>query len=168
LKLKKKITISSSINQIKVIPFLNEKHLFVVGDDGLVEIYNSDLILIFKFKNETESTWSLSCSSNQEFICFGDNSHGIKIFNFIHNSLSTLVGHSHNVPCVDVSKCGKFIVSSSIDGSVRIWNQHKELKRNKLNDQWGWSCKFIEKESLQQKCEFTLENMEEKYPPIKF
>ncbi len=36
--------------------------------------------------------------------------------------VTRLHGHSHNVPTVDFSHCGRFIVSGSIDGSCRVWD----------------------------------------------
>ncbi|RKP26808.1 hypothetical protein SYNPS1DRAFT_13656, partial [Syncephalis pseudoplumigaleata] len=32
-----------------------------------------------------------------------------------------LVGHTHNVPGISISTCGRWLASCSIDGSVRVW-----------------------------------------------
>jgi hypothetical protein len=34
---------------------------------------------------------------------------------------SSVVGHTNNIPCVDISPCGNFVCSVSIDQSIRIW-----------------------------------------------
>lgn len=33
-----------------------------------------------------------------------------------------LIGHTHNIPCVDFNRTGRFIASCSIDQTCRIWD----------------------------------------------
>ncbi|KAJ3340619.1 hypothetical protein HDU93_006734 [Gonapodya sp. JEL0774] len=58
-----------------------------------------------------------------------------------------LTGHTHNIPSVDISPCGSFVASGSIDGTVRIWNAQNgtcvsTARLGALND-WGWSVRFV-------------------------
>lgn len=58
-------------------------------------------------------------------------------------------GHGHNIPAVDISPCGKYIASASVDSTVRLWNLRtgKLIVEGKL-PQWGWAVKFIKKDSI--------------------
>ena len=63
----------------------------------------------------------------------------------------TLKGHAHNIPAIDLSECGRFIVSASIDRSVCIWrtcpsaviSNRAYIARKKICAEWGWSCKWF-------------------------
>jgi len=145
------------------------------GDNGLVSILNSmDLKDVLKMKNSIESTWSLSSKNN--IFYFGDNSHIIKgklalttllifffffffkiVFDFFKTESFKLIGHSNNIPCIDISDCNRYLISISIDKTIRIWNlkEKKEILKKELNE-WGWSCKWIRINSIQNKFEFKL------------
>ena len=59
-------------------------------------------------------------------ICAGKNK-SINVWNFFEKNFEfRLKGHTDKVACLDVSNDGKFVVSGSWDGSVRLWNMiHK-------------------------------------------
>jgi WD40 repeat protein len=80
-----------------------------------------------KFKNvypekRDNSTWSLCGSvTNPPRVVVGSNAHKVTVFNLQTGKKSTIDAHENNVPCVSFSPCGKFIASTSIDKSVKIW-----------------------------------------------
>ncbi|ORX60113.1 WD40 repeat-like protein [Piromyces finnis] len=56
-------------------------------------------------------------------------------------------GHKHNIPYISFSKDGKYLISSSIDSTIRIWNVSTGKKvYTKLihKDEWNWTGNFIE------------------------
>ncbi|OZJ02095.1 hypothetical protein BZG36_04575 [Bifiguratus adelaidae] len=64
-----------------------------------------------------------------------------------------LRGHRHNVPNIDFSTCGNYLVSCSIDGSCRVWNVntgkcilHRDFDNG--GNKWGWSTRFIPRHKL--------------------
>eukprot|EP01006_Ploeotia_vitrea_P010445 TRINITY_DN27131_c0_g1_i1.p1 TRINITY_DN27131_c0_g1~~TRINITY_DN27131_c0_g1_i1.p1 ORF type:complete len:631 (-),score=61.00 TRINITY_DN27131_c0_g1_i1:294-2186(-) len=78
------------------------------------------------------------------------------------------VGHAHNVPCVAFSPCGEFLASTSIDGTVRIWDvEHggvnypirtnvgapvrglNQLFGRHIIKDWMWGVTWIPKDSVQ-------------------
>ena len=70
------------------------------------------------------STWSLSGSKvNPPRVVVGSNAHTVTVMNLQNSTKSCINAHKHNVPCVSFSPCGKFIASTSIDKSVKIWEE---------------------------------------------
>ncbi|XJO73045.1 hypothetical protein BDV3_004083 [Batrachochytrium dendrobatidis] len=61
-----------------------------------------------------------------------------------------LVGHSHNVPCIDFSPCGKYIISSSIDETCRVWDisTGETTLCKKIGSEWNWTCRAIETQDI--------------------
>jgi len=56
-------------------------------------------------------------------------------------------GHKHNIPCISFSKDGKYLISNSIDSTVKIWNVNTGKKvYSKIVEKngWNWAGKFIE------------------------
>lgn len=73
------------------------------------------------------STWGIAMHQGTKRVAVSSNSHEITIctiqsLDLSLRQLTRLSGHSHNVPAVDFSHCGRFIVSGSIDGICRVWN----------------------------------------------
>ena len=62
-----------------------------------------------------------------------------------------LKGHEHNIPGIDFSSNGDFLVSCSIDGSCRIWNiDTGDLIANDIiSNEWHWTAQFIRIEDVQ-------------------
>lgn len=93
-----------------------------------------------------------SCPT-KPYVIVGANSHNITFFDLSQSEPASdapqLTGHTHNIPSVDISPCGKFIVSVSVDFTIKIWDQKTGhvLVENKL-PQWGWGVKFIRKDSI--------------------
>jgi len=66
--------------------------------------------------------YSLTYNSNGSLIAIGDKSGNLKLINARTGSLiKNLTGHSARILDVDFSQNGKFLASSSMDGTVRLW-----------------------------------------------
>ena len=86
-----------------------------------------------KFSNEypwaqDNSTWSVDGNSVPgelpPRVVVGSNAHSLTIFNLETGQCEKLPrAHGHNVPCVSFSPCGRFIASTSIDRSVKLWEK---------------------------------------------
>lgn len=94
------------------------------------------------------------------YIAVGANTHDIKIYNLNtsnpNTTFWTLSGHAHNIPCVDISPCGGYIATISIDKTFRIWNIETQelIIEGDLPYQWGWGVKWIRKDSILNYCEY--------------
>jgi hypothetical protein len=56
-------------------------------------------------------------------------------------------GHKHNIPYISFSKDGKYLISSSIDSTIKIWNVSTGKKvYSKIIEKngWNWTGNFIE------------------------
>lgn len=58
-------------------------------------------------------------------------------------------GHLHNIPCVAFSPCGRFLASTSLDGTCRTWNiaSGKETQHASFGDLWGWGVSFVDQDA---------------------
>lgn len=100
--------------------------------------------------NDVESTWSLTSNPISPEIFVGSNHHDVFMFKLSSPNVQTtrqcIVEHDHNIPCIDVSPCGRFLASASIDSSVRITHIATQTQVGKLKlAQWGWCCLWIPK-----------------------
>lgn len=95
-------------------------------------------------------------------IAVSSNEHIIRLFYPIDPLLGPVVGtsqsrvlkgHVHNIPCVDFSPCGRYLVSCSIDGTCRIWNVDSgDIVSDHAIDslKWNWVSLFIDKNDVKQ------------------
>jgi len=137
--------------------------VFLVGDSGITymmikmsemahsdSLYRGDVLsqlglkLIKLYQNQNESTWSIS--SHSGLFAVGDNSHIIKIHlpDCTETKPFELVGHKHNVPCLNMYARDR-LLSCSIDCTCRIWdlNTRRQLHSRKLDD-WVWVGHHLE------------------------
>jgi len=71
-------------------------------------------------------------------LAVSNNDHEIRVVDLMdHSSMSDpdagwpgpapeyhrLLGHEHNIPAIDISACGTWLVSASIDGTCRLWER---------------------------------------------
>ncbi|KAG2179149.1 hypothetical protein INT43_001999, partial [Umbelopsis isabellina] len=133
------------INAIKV-GFLNDVEVLVsVAENGQVCVWRTSNLddTPIVLKNEA-STWGIAIHSKQRLIAVSANNFNVTVFNMAafppdqresdqefksllkSDSQCQLVGHEHNVPNIDFSGCGRFIVSCSIDKQCRIWDIKKQ------------------------------------------
>ncbi|KAK9717457.1 hypothetical protein K7432_006173 [Basidiobolus ranarum] len=76
----------------------------------------------------------------------------------VNDSTRTLKGHKHNVPNIDISPCGEFLASCSIDGTCRVWNllNGETIYKNSIGDAWGWTALFVSIASFKHISSFAL------------
>jgi WD40 repeat protein len=117
--------------------------LAIHGDQGLLAVSANNLIItVFNMLAMTEKDPIFGSRTRQNIL--GD------------TEKVELVGHEHNIPCVDFSPCGRYLASASIDTTCKVW----DIAKNKIitekkgttdprhmdprtADAWGWSVKFI-------------------------
>ena len=152
------------INNLKLIQCDGREFVSTVDFEGNVRMLFLDNLSreCIKFKNvypqcQDNSTWSLSGSSvNPPRVVVGSNAYKVTIFNLSTGQKSSIEkAHNHNVPCVAFSPCGKYIASTSIDRSIKIWTEYPPLSGQYLlvkmcypSKDWGWAVQWIHK----QKC----------------
>ncbi|KAH8553340.1 WD40-repeat-containing domain protein, partial [Umbelopsis sp. PMI_123] len=132
------------INAIKVGFIGDEEVLVSVAENGNVCVWRTGNLETppIILRND-ESTWGIAIHAKQKLIAVCANNHQITVFNMSLNPLikqddaktfksilgsdaeCRLIGHGHNVPNIDFSECGHFIVSCSIDRSCRVWDLQK-------------------------------------------
>ncbi|KAG0335664.1 hypothetical protein BG000_007333 [Podila horticola] len=122
----------------------------------------------------SESAWGLAIHADQRMIAVSTNAHLVDVFHFgidtvilqssrtlapdpsTESSTSTLSeshqifrGHLHNIPCVAFSPCGRFLASTSLDGTCRTWNiaSGKEIQHASFGDLWGWGVSFVDQDA---------------------
>ncbi|XP_049851505.1 uncharacterized protein LOC126326120 [Schistocerca gregaria] len=66
-----------------------------------------------------------------------------------NDTFKTFGMHEHNLPCIDVSPCGEYLLTVSIDRSVRIWHLRsgREVAKKSFVH-WGWCCLWLRKEDV--------------------
>ncbi|KAI8883453.1 WD40 repeat-like protein [Backusella circina FSU 941] len=164
------------INAIKVGRMLDKEIIATVSDNGEICIWRTEnleeppMIL----SNES-STWGLAIHSDQGLLGVSANNLIITVFNILamtekdpifgtrtkpnilgETEKIELMGHEHNIPCIDFSRCGRYIASTSIDTTCKVWDISKRkvvTERKATTDPrrmdprnaeaWGWSVKFI-------------------------
>jgi WD40 repeat protein len=93
--------------------------------------------------SNNDSTWGIAIHAEQRLIAVCANSFEITVFNMsVHplmkqdnpkefksilgsDSQCRLAGHEHNIPNIDFSECGRYIVSCSVDRQCRVWDLQK-------------------------------------------
>jgi len=98
--------------------------------------------------NDDNSTWSVDGSSyNPPRVAVGSNTHHVSVYNLQTGAKQTIRAHQHNVPCVSFSPCGRFIATTSIDRTVKVWEERQlngkesyKLARVAMpSADWGWA-----------------------------
>jgi WD40 repeat protein len=88
------------------------------------------------------STWGVAMHGELRLLAVSNNNHEIRLIDLMDHAAAAasdseddaaampdvpeferLVGHAHNIPCIDVSACGQWLVSASIDGTCRMWRR---------------------------------------------
>jgi len=120
---------NQDINNLKLIRCDDREFICTVdygGNVRMIFLDNLDREHI-KFRNvyqgvHDNSTWSLTgATMNPPRVAVGSNAHKVTVFDLQSGKKSQINAHQHNVPCVSFSPCGKFIASTSIDKSIKIW-----------------------------------------------
>ena len=122
-------SIQKEINNMRLISCSDNEFIVTVDESGQVRMkFLRDLEKEpIKFSNispahQDNSTWSVDGARvNPPRVAVGSNTYKVTVYDLQSGGKSTINAHQHNVPCVSFSPCGKFIASTSIDRSVRIW-----------------------------------------------
>ncbi|KAI9366767.1 WD40-repeat-containing domain protein [Zopfochytrium polystomum] len=93
--------------------------------------------------NNGSSTWGIAIHPSSHLVAVSANSWRIRLFDLRYRGrpqgpgalgssdaqsslggveTAELVGHSHNVPCINFTDDGKYLGSCSIDGTCIVWN----------------------------------------------
>ncbi|KAL1916856.1 uncharacterized protein VTP21DRAFT_5560 [Calcarisporiella thermophila] len=161
-----------TINAIRIGWLGREEVLVSVHENGNARVWFTSAFerapLLFTVD---DSAWSAATHGHRRLLAISANSHNITLFRLQHNSspsehplLATgaervvLRGHTHNIPNIDFSPCGRYLVSCSIDGTCRVWDvetahtiacqDFAQIGRLVRDQQWGWSALFIEKSAV--------------------
>lgn len=163
------------INAIKIGRLLEKEVLVTVAENGEVCIYRTENLqeppMII---NNGISTWGIAIHAEQGLIAVSANNWKITVFNLVEmtrdnpiygrrsrrepeNFLKSqpvvvLVGHNNNIPNIDFNESGRYLASSSIDQSCKVWDittqevvTHRPSAFNdpEQSNLWCWSVKFI-------------------------
>jgi hypothetical protein len=135
--------------------------LVACNDDGLVVVWRTDAIQrgevrpYRQFKNPA-GTWSLALCPSRSLLATGSNSHEITLWDLASGALvRTLRGHAHNIPSLSFGPDG-LLVSSSIDGSCRLWNARDDDATDDEpaavlqigGGRWVWSSAIIKLDDI--------------------
>lgn len=159
----------SEVNNVRLVACAEREFVVTVDFAAHVRmVYLDDLDKDpIKFTNEypwaqDNSTWSVDGSSVPSEglpprVVVGSNAHSLTIFDLESGQSERLPrAHGHNVPCVSFSPCGRFIASTSIDRSVKLWekspNGSWQVSRMGIPDNdWGWAVQWIDRNSCSMK-----------------
>lgn len=105
------------------------------------------------------STWGLALSPTLPYFAVSANSHMISLFSVLGEEaraepLALLHVHTHNIPCLDFSACGRWLASASIDESVAVWRMssppagelfcHSSLLDGLIDGaMWCWGVRWL-------------------------
>jgi WD40 repeat protein len=99
------------------------------------------------------STWSLDgftgSSTKAPKVVVGSNAWALSIFDLKEGKKIEIPGaHDHNIPSVSFSPCGNFIATTSIDKSMKIWentqdNTWRVIRMGQPDNDWGWGIKWV-------------------------
>ena len=95
-----------------IVVWLNIKHFILEGLHGIT-IY---ICLLNKLKKRGVSTHPCG------FLAVSTNAHKITLFHITRDTIMPLSGHSNNIPYIDISPDGRYLVSVSIDETSRVWD----------------------------------------------
>jgi WD40 repeat protein len=114
-----------------------------------------------KYSNITpqpdNSTWSVDGAAvAPPRVAVGSNTHNVTVYDLSTGGKTTVSAHKHNVPCVSFSPCGKYLATTSIDKTLKIWEEgdsgYKCTRMTVPSEDWGWAVQWIDKNN----CEISL------------
>jgi len=143
-----------------------------VDDAGEVRVYYVNSLdtrpICF---SDSISAWGLAFGGESYLLAVSANSHAITLIDTKARSQGTrdqaprvITGHEHNIPCVDFSPCGRFLVSASIDETCALWNTEtgEMIKSCEVTNEWGWGVLFVDPRSVR---DYPSEDEALKVPP---
>ncbi|KAJ1955864.1 hypothetical protein EC988_001651, partial [Linderina pennispora] len=145
---------NDEINAICLGTLFDQEVVAAVFETGRVIIWKLDLAgtILYTYKNSS-STWGCAIHGETNTIAISANSHNITILEppgpptdapAQLRLKSVLEDHIHNIPNVSFSACGKYLVSASIDSSIRAWDLDSGTPICSYFDRhWCWSALFV-------------------------
>ena len=112
---------------------------------------------------ESQGTWSLGLSPVDGRMVMGSNAHRMSVADVGPGggvaaddprgprSVDAVLRHGHNVPAMDISPCGRYVASASIDGHCRVVRMDGppgdtslvlEVERE-IHSEWGWAIRWV-------------------------
>ncbi|TPX34870.1 hypothetical protein SmJEL517_g02651 [Synchytrium microbalum] len=148
----------SPINAIHVGSLGAMEVLVTASDRGPVRVWftnlDSDLHRTPISLQPDESAWGIATHAEHHLVAVSTNAHTITVWNleadkreWLGEGCDKLVlrGHAHNVPNIDFSPCGRYLVSCSIDKSCKVWylKSGDLVFSSNVTSQWGWTARFV-------------------------
>ncbi|OMJ96049.1 hypothetical protein SteCoe_431 [Stentor coeruleus] len=126
---------SKPIKQIiTVIETPKNNDIIVAGfNDFSIKIYNIDSLNLLKsFKDHTEKITSICFFNENDNFVTGSKDKTLKVWSLKFGKLFKLLGHKDKVLCTKTSPDDKYILSSSSDGFIKVWNYMKRIEEREI------------------------------------
>lgn len=162
-------TLDVAINHLRVGFIGCEECLVAVGGHGLVLVWPVRRLaddappapLVLESDN-SESMWGIAMSPNSHLLAVSSNAHRVTLIHvptrrivFSEDAVARV--HTHNIPSLDMSRCGRWLVSCGIDQRVAVWDlcpvdaEERGLRVRRLwmrVDEWGWLVRFFDSNTI--------------------
>lgn len=104
-----------------------EKYLVSASSDYSVKLWSlPELHLVCTFQGHEDDVEMATFHPNKRMIATASRDYKVRVFNYFGNVLHILEGHTSDVISVSWGKRDHELISSSDDGTVRIWNLENE------------------------------------------
>jgi WD40 repeat protein/energy-coupling factor transporter ATP-binding protein EcfA2 len=139
-KIIRKKELNSKINDLIA---LNEDTYITALQNGSIVLLNIDLEIIKHVKlSNTGIDKIIKLKNADELVIANDNGEIIKYTTTLGEVMANLVGHTASITDMEISDSGDYLITSSFDRSVRLWNLNDFKSRSILlseHDRWATS-----------------------------
>lgn len=112
------------------------RYLISASSDYSVRIWQiPDMKLLTVIPEHNDDVESIAIHPNEPLIATASRDHYLRVFDFKGNLLKTLAGHQADVISVQWMLGTQNIISSSDDGTIRVWNAETGNEVDQLNNQ---------------------------------
>ena len=122
----------SEINHIRLCHIGITPVLVAVTSHGSVRVWSTKLPFQppLHIQNHHASSWGIAWASRRRILAISANNHAITLYivgfhSVFHEYISReceCTGHENNIPTLDFHSSEEYLISGSIDGSIRIWS----------------------------------------------